>query len=295
MTCHSRREATRWAQAELGLSERRACRLVGISASSLRYESRRSTIEGLQDRLLVLARERPRYGYRRLHVLLRREGYEINHKRVHRLYRQEGLMVRRRLRKRIAAGKRVPLPLPVQPDERWSVDFMSDQLADGRVLRTLNIVDDFTRECLAIEVDTSLSGHRIVRVLEELGAEARRPRSLVMDNGPELTSKALDAWAYRTGVELRFIQPGKPVQNAYVESFNGKFRDECLSEHWFQSLDEARDVIEAWRQDYNAFRPHSSLGDLTPEEYRDRSAVLWAPSAPAGQRTSRQASGPGLT
>jgi len=267
------------------LSERRSCRLLGISASSLRYESRRSTIEGLQERMLVLARERPRYGYRRLHVLLRREGYEVNHKRVHRLYRHEGLMVRRRLRKRIAARKRVPLPLPVRADERWSVDFMSDQLADGRVFRTLNIVDDFTRECLAIEVDTSLSGHRLVRVLELLVAGERRPQALVMDNGPELTSKVLDAWAYRNGVELRFIQPGKPVQNAYVESFNGKFRDECLNEHWFLSLNEARTVIEDWRQDYNQFRPHSSLDDLTPEQYRNRSAVLWAPPAPAGPRT----------
>jgi len=295
VTCPARREATRWIQAELGLSERRSCRLLGISASSLRYESRRSTIEGLQERMLVLARERPRYGYRRLHVLLRREGYEVNHKRVHRLYRHEGLMVRRRLRKRIAAGKRVPLPLPVRADERWSVDFMSDQLADGRVFRTLNIVDDFTRECLAIEVDTSLSGHRLVRVLELLVAGERRPQALVMDNGPELTSKVLDAWAYRNGVELRFIQPGKPVQNAYVESFNGKFRDECLNEHWFLSLNEARTVIEDWRQDYNQFRPHSSLDDLTPEQYRNRSAVLWAPPAPAGQRTTDQGKGPELT
>jgi putative transposase len=285
VTCPARREATRWAVAELGLSARRACRLLAISMSSLGYESRRSTIDGLRERLLVLARERPRYGYRRLHVLLRREGYEINHKRIHRLYRQEGLMVRRRLRKRIAARQRVPLPLPVRTDERWSVDFMSDQLADGRVFRTLNIVDDFTRECLAIEVDTSLSGHRLVRVLERLGDEDRRPHALVMDNGPELTSRALDTWAYRNCVALRFIQPGKPVQNAYVESFNGKFRDECLNGHWFLSLDEARTAIEDWRQDYNQFRPHSSLNDLTPEQYREWSAVPWAPPAPSGQRT----------
>jgi putative transposase len=282
VTCPARREATRWVSSALGLSERRACRLMRISASSLRYRSHRPVIEGLRDRMLVLARERPRYGYRRLHVLLRREGYEVNHKRIHRLYRGEGLMVRRRLRKRIAASKRVPLPLPSRANERWSLDFVSDQLADGRVFRTLNIVDDFTRECRAIEVDTSLSGHRLVRVLERLCVEHGRPTALVMDNGPELTSKALDAWAYRAGVELRFIQPGKPVQNAYVESFNGKFRDECLSEHWFLSLHEARQVIEEWREDYNQFRPHSSLDDLTPEQFRDRSAVLWAPPAPAG-------------
>ena len=242
VTCPARREATRWVQGELGLSERRACGLLQISASSLRYASRRKQMDGLRERLLELARERPRYGYRRLHVLLRREGYEVNHKQVHRLYRSEGLMVRRRRRKRVAAGNRVPLPTPTRANERWSLDFMSDQLADGRVFRTLNIVDDFTRECRTIEVDTSLSGRRLVRVLEGVCAEHGRPRALVMDNGPELTSKALDAWAYRDGVELRFIQPGKPVQNAYVESFNGKFRDECLNEHWFLSLDEARRV-----------------------------------------------------
>lgn len=282
VTCPARREATRWVQSELGLSERRACLLLRISASSLRYRARMIAIDGLRERMLALARERPRYGYRRLHVLLRREGYEVNHKRIHRLYRREGLMVRRRVRKRIAAGNRVPLPAPTRANERWSLDFMSDQLADGRVFRTLNIVDDFTRECRAIEVDTSLSGRRLVRVLEGLCSDHGRPKALVMDNGPELTSKVLDAWAYRNGVELCFIQPGKPVQNAYVESFNGKFRDECLSEHWFLSLDEAREVIEEWRQDYNQFRPHSSLDDLTPEQFRDRSAVLWAPPAPAG-------------
>jgi putative transposase len=295
VTCPARREATRWARGELGLSERRACRLMRISASSLRYASRRATIEGLRERMLALARERPRYGYRRLHVLLRREGYEINHKRIHRLYRLEGLMVRRRLRKRIAAGQRVPLPTPTRANERWSLDFVSDQLADGRVFRTLNIVDDFTRECRAIEVDTSLSGRRLARVLEQLCAEHGRPQALVMDNGPELTSKALDAWAYRNAVELRFIQPGKPIQNAYVESFNGKFRDECLNEHWFASLDEAREVIEEWRQDYNVVRPHSSLDDLTPEQFRDRTTLLWAPPAPAGARCDAPDDRPGLT
>jgi putative transposase len=215
--CPARREATRWVRGELGLSERRACRLLGISTSSLRYRARGTPVEGLRERLLGLARERPRYGYRRLHVLLRREGYEVNHKRVHRLYRREGLMVRRRLRKRIAAGKRVQLPLPSRANERWSLDFMSDQLADGRVFRTLNVVDDFTRECRAIEVDTSLTGRRVARVLGRLCTEHGRPAALVMDNGPELTSKALDTWAYRTGVELRFIRPGKPTENAYVE------------------------------------------------------------------------------
>jgi putative transposase len=294
VTCPARREATRWARDELGLSERRACRLLGISASSLRYEPRSTPIEGLHERLLSLARERPRYGYRRLHVLLRREGYEVNHKRIHRLYQREGLMVRRRRRKRIAAGKRVHLPLPSRVNERWSLDFVSDQLADGRVFRTLNVVDDFTRECRAIEVDTSLTGRRVARVLDRLCVEQGVPTTVVMDNGPELTSKALDTWAYRTGVELHFIRPGKPIENAYVESFNGRFRDECLNEHWFASLAEARVIIEEWRIDYNEYRPHSSLGELTPEQYRERTAVLWAPPAPAGPRCHNLDDGPEL-
>jgi len=280
---------------ELGLSERRACGLLEISASSLRYTAHREPVYGLRERLLELARERPRWGYRRLHVVLRREGYAVNHKRIHRLYRREGLMVRRRWRKRIAAGMRVPLPVPSQANERWSLDFVSDQLSDGRVFRTLNIVDDFTRECLAIEVDTSLSGVRVARVLESLCVERGRPKTLVMDNGPELTSKALDAWAYANGIELHFIQPGKPVQNAFVESFNGRFRDECLNEHWFFSLNEARTVIEDWRIDYNEYRPHSSLGELTPEQFRECSAVLRAPSAPSGPRCGDLDQGPGLT
>jgi putative transposase len=276
VTCPARREVVRWVVGELGVSERRACALLRISAASLRYAPRRPVPTELRERLLALARERPRYGYRRLHVLLQREGYEVNHKRVHRLYRSEGLMVRRRLRKRIAASKRVPLPAPTRVNERWSIDFVSDQLADGRCFRTLNIVDDLSRECLAIEVDTSLTGRRLVRVLDSLCDEHGRPTTLVMDNGPELTSKALDAWAYRNGVELHFIQPGKPMQNAYVESFNGRFRDECLNEHWFADLAEAREVIEEWRQDYNEVRPHSSLANLTPREFREQTAVFWA-------------------
>ena len=282
VTCLARREAARWVGMEFRLSERRSCTLIGISASSLRYRPRRLQVNGLAERMLALARERPRYGYRRLHVLLRREGFEVNHKRVHRLYRREGLMVRRRLRKRLTRAARAPRPLPSRANERWSLDFVSDQLADGRVFRTLNVVDDFTRECRAIEVDTSLSGARVARVLEAASLEYGRPSVLVSDNGPEFISKALDAWAYRNRVELHFIQPGKPTQNAFVESFNGRFRDECLNEHWFESLNEARAVIEEWRSDYNGYRPHSSLGDITPEEFAqvaERTALPWTPTA----------------
>jgi len=215
----------------------------------------------------VLAARRPRFGYRRLTILLRREGWVANHKRVYRVYRQEGLAVRRKRRKKLAAGARVVLPLPVRPNERWSMDFMGDTLASGRTFRTLNIVDDASRECLAIEVDTSLSGCRVTRVLDRIAATRPLPVMIVSDNGPEFTSKVLDAWAYARRVQLHFIRPGKPVENAFVESFNGKFRDECLNENWFLGLADAREKIETWRLDYNQVRPHSSLGDRTPTEY----------------------------
>jgi putative transposase len=215
----------------------------------------------------AVAYERPRFGYRRLHVMLRREGLMVNHKRVYRLYRLEGLAVRRKKRKRIALLSRKPLPVGYGPNERWSMDFMWDQLADGRSFRTLNIVDNFTRESLAIEVDVSLPGLRVTRVLDQLAEMRGLPKSIVMDNGPEFTGRELDAWAYRHGVALAFITPGKPTQNGYAESFNGKFRDECLNQHWFISLNDARRKIEDWRQDYNHVRPHSSLGNSPPVEF----------------------------
>jgi putative transposase len=228
-----------------------------------------------------LAQERPRYGYRRLQVLLGREGVTVNHKRLWRIYRQEGLAVRRKRRKRAAMGRRVMLAPAQEVNERWSMDFVGDSLADGRTFRTLNIVDDFSREAPAIVVDQSIPGERVVRELDTLGAERGLPKMIVMDNGPEFAGKALDAWAYRNGVTLHFIRPGKPVENAYVESFNGKFRDECLNEHWFTSVPHARDVIEGWRQDYNEVRPHSSLGNLAPAEFARRAqAELRSPTAP---------------
>jgi putative transposase len=261
------REAIGFLLSEFKFSERRACDVLGHARSSCRYVPRRTTVKALLDDLLQHARQRPRFGYRRLHLLLRRGGWTVNHKRVYRLYRAEGLAVRRRKRKRLAAGLRVKLPLPTRPIERWSMDFVHDTLASGRKFRTLNVVDDKTREALAIEVDTSLGGSRVVRVLDRLVASLGAPQVIVCDNGPEFTGRALDEWAYRTGVKIHFIQPGKPTQNAYIESFNGKFRDECLNEHWFLDLKDARDKIEAWRVDYNEVRPHSSLGDMTPKEY----------------------------
>ncbi len=261
---------------------RRACRVIQIAESSYRYRSCRQEPEGLRERLLELAAERPRFGYRRLHVLLVREGWAVNHKRIQRMYREEKLAVRRKRRKRVAQTARRPKVLPAGPNERWSMDFMADSLATGRGFRTFNVVDDFTRECVAIEVDTSLSGERVTRVLDQVIERRGKPLSLVMDNGPEFAGRALDAWAYQRGVQLHFIRPGKPIENCFVESFNGKFRDECLNQHWFTSLRDARLEIEAWRRDYNHVRPHSSLGQLPPAVFAKGAELrsLQATSAP---------------
>jgi len=249
-------------------SERRACALVGVGRATVRYRPRERPDAGpLRRRLLALAGERPRFGYRRLHALLRREGVVVNHKRIERLYREDGLAVRRRGRKRVArAGRGRPVP-PGRPNEQWALDVLGDALASGRRVRALAVIDAYTREALAIEVDTSLPGERVVRVLERIAAARGVPEQIVLDNGPELTGRALDQWADRHGVRLRFIDPGKPIQNAFCESFNGRFRDECLNEHWFLGLADARRIIEAWRADYNHHRPHSSLGYRSPTAY----------------------------
>lgn len=241
--------------------------LVGIQRATHRYRARPRVDEPrLRQRLRELAAARPRFGYRRLSVLLRREGVVVNHKRVARLYRAEGLAVHRRTRKRVARDRRDPPPFPTRPNQQWAADFLSDALAWGRTIRLFAVVDVCTREALAIEVDTSFPGARVVQVLERLVIERGVPPELVLDNGPELTGRALDQWAYAQGVRLHFIEPGKPVQNAVIESFNGRFRDECLNEHWFLSLADARRIVEAWRQDYNRTRPHSALGYRTPAE-----------------------------
>jgi putative transposase len=253
---------------ELGIT--RACGLIGISRSLYRYQAKRSGDEELKARLIELAEQKRRYGYRRLHVLLRREGWDINRKRTYRVYHAAGLMVRRRKRKRIAGIERSIKVPAVGPNKSWSMDFVSDGLIDGRRLRCLNIVDDFTKECLAIEVDTSLPGYRVVEVLERLMEMRGLPESVTVDNGPEFAGKVLDEWAYRKQLRLQFITPGKPQENAYIESFNGKFRDECLNEHWFISMRHARREIEAWRQEYNDIRPHSTLGYMAPREFAER-------------------------
>ncbi len=269
MTPAAGRAAVGWVRRRFGFSERRACAVVGVARATARYRPRGGLDDGaLRRRLLALAGERPRFGYRRLHALLWREGVRINHKRVERLYRLDGLAVRRRGRKRVArAGRGRPTP-PTRPNQQWALDFLSDALASGRRLRVLAVIDASTRESLAIEVDTSLPGERVVRVLARVAAERGLPEEVVLDNGPELTGRALDEWAHHNGVRLRFIDPGKPVQNAFMESFNGRFRDECLNEHWFLSLGDARRITAAWRADYNCARPHSALGYRTPDEAR---------------------------
>jgi putative transposase len=223
--------------------------------------------EVIRKRLKKLAETRRRFGCPRLHVMLRREGFMINHKRTERIYRQEGLILRIRRRKKISSLLRIDSPKPNYPNHIWSMDFMRDSLAGGRVMKVLCVVDEYTRKCFRIEVDTSINGVRVARFLSEISQAEGLPEIIIIDNGPEFIGAALDAWAYERGVKLTFIHPGKPVENAYIESFNGRFRDECLNENWFLSLEHARQIIEKWRIDYNNDRPHSSLGYLTPEEF----------------------------
>jgi putative transposase len=277
-------------------SERRACQLAGVGRSSCRYQARRRDDEELRQRLRELAGERRRFGYRRLTVLLRREGQAVNPKRVYRLYREEGLAVRPRKRKRLKAAARTPLALPVRANEVWTMDFTQDALASGRKFRTLNLMDGYTREALRWAADTSLPGARVVRVLAQLGETRGVPERIQVDNGPEFISQLVDQWAFEQGVKLHFIEPGKPTQNAHIESCNGKFRDECLNENWFLSLEEARMKIEAWRRDYNQVRPHSALGYQTPEEFAAQAAARGAsPPTPLALLTKELISTPELT
>jgi len=268
------------------LSERRACGLIGMNRGSWRYRKKGRDETALRRRLLELAAERPRFGYRRLHRMLRREKWMVNHKRVYRLYREDGLAMRRRKGKRFRAEARVPLVPPTRANQAWTMDFTRDSLASGRKFRTLNLMDGYTREALCIEVDTSLPGLRVVQVLERVAQERGFPEAIQVDNGPEFISRAVDQWAYANSVALHFIDPGKPVQNAFIESFNGKFRDECLNQSWHTSLQDAQQSIEAWRVDYNTVRPHSSLGYLTPEEYAATAARPASTPTPVVPHTS---------
>ena len=263
----AKREAVAHLQSVFGMSERRACAIVGADRKSMRYRSRRGDDIELRQRLRDLALQRRRFGYRRLHILLRREGIEINRKKTQRLYREEGLTVRRRRGRRRATGSRAPAPVLALPNQRWSLDFIHDQLATGRRFRVLNIVDDVTRECLRAVVDTSISGKRVVRELADLIDERGAPKMIVSDNGTELTSNAVLIWSGEAKVDWHYIAPGRPMQNGYVESFNGRMRDELLNETLFLSLGHARDIVAHWADDYNTERPHSSLGYATPAAF----------------------------
>ncbi len=253
------------------VSERRACQLVGVSRSTLRYEPARSEEDQqLRSKIVELAQERRRFGYRRIHALLRRDGVAVNHKRVYRLYREANLAVKRRKRRKGVAVPREPLSLPAQRNEVWSMDFVMDALSHGRRIKILTIVDDCTKEAVDLVADFGISGHYVTRVLDQVARFRGYPKAIRTDQGPEFTGRALDQWAYEHNVQLKLIQPGKPTQNAYIESFNGKFRDECLNKHWFHSLAHARTIIQAWRKDYNEQSPHSMLGYMTPAEAAER-------------------------
>ena len=253
--------------AEHRFTERRSCRLVGISRSSRAYQARADRHAALRERLTDLAGKHKRWGYRLLHAQLGREGFRASVKVVWRIYREEGLGLRRTRRKKIPLRVREGSRCPIAPNQRWALDFMSDALSNGRRFRTANLKDECTRECPSIEVDFSLTGERVVSMLERVCHERGYPETLVVDNGPELRSRALGAWADDHGVRLWFIDPGKPTQNAYIESFNGRLREECLNLHEFTSLGEAREIIENWRVHYNTERPHSSLKYRTPAEF----------------------------
>jgi len=272
----ARRQDVRHVIQRCSISERHACRLLGVDRSSYRYRPQEKQDEELCERLRQLAAAHPRYGYRRLGALLRREGQRVNHKKVERLYRQQGLAVRRRKRKRLVRGARAAAPALERANQQWSLDFVSDTTAQGRTLRLLTVIDVYTRECLAIETDTSLSGRRVTAALDEVLVQRSRPQTIRVDNGPEFRSRWFRAWCEGKGIRLDFIEPGKPMQNAFIESFNGRLRDECLNANWFRNLRHARLVVAAWRNRYNHQRPHSALGYRTPTEFANRDLPVMA-------------------
>jgi len=258
----------RWAQEAYRISERHAARLVQLAIGTLRYRSRKVFDEVLRHRLREMAETHVRYGYRRLTVLLRREGWHVNAKRIYRLYREEGLIVRTKQRRKMARRRPVPTGVAVRPNHCWSMDFVSDKLADGRPFRILTVVDQFTRECVKLEADRSMTGMKVVQALERAQQErGSLPKSITVDNGSEFCSRAMEAWAMSHEVQLCFIRPGRPVENGFIESFNGRLRDECLNVEWFTSLDDARQKLAKFREHYNQQRPHSALADRTPAAF----------------------------
>ena len=255
------------------VSDRRACRLLELARSSFRYTPVVRDERALTGRLKELAFSRVRFGYRRLLVMLKREGWNVGRRRVYRLYKALGLAVRSKIRRKRVSQVRVPLPSAAAPNERWSMDFVTERLDNGRYFRILTLIDQYTRECLQLWADSALTGQKVVFCLQRLAQTRGLPKAITVDNGAEFCSRAMDAWAYQTGVKLDFIRPGRPVENGFVESFNGRLRDECLNTNLFFSLPDVREKLESWRQDYNTLRPHGSLGHLPPAEYAQR--AVW--------------------
>lgn len=280
MTPTRRRERTRWIQETFQIAVARACRLTGLARATWYRKRTARDQSALRLRIRELAMARPRFGYLRIHVLLRREGWLVNKKRVRRLYRLDGLQVRMRVRRRKhMALHRGPAPMPTGPEQRWSMDFVHDQLFDGRPFRVLTVVDQWSRQSPVLEAGTSFTGRDVVTVLDRLLAGGRAPRSITVDHGTEFMSKALEAWAFYRSVQLDFTRPGKPTDNSHIESFNGRLRDECLNVHQFTSLADAQAKLEAWRVDYNQRRPHGSLGHLTPSEFVTQGQLKRIPEA----------------
>ncbi len=286
MTPDARRKAVAHLMETHLVSQRRACAALNVDRSTVRYQSRRDDDEELRATIKRVSKERRRFGYRRIHVMVEREGHRVNHKKLRRIYREEKLQVRRRGGRKRALGTRKPMVLPDGPNQRWSLDprhclsdqwrsngSISDAFTDGRRFRILTVVDDFTRENLALVADTSLSGLRVTRELDRVVAERGMPGTIVSDNGTEFTSMAILRWVQENGIDWHYIAPGKPTRNAFIESFNGKLRDECLNETLFSSLAEARETLDAWREDYNTHRPHSALGNLTPMEFAEKKSM----------------------
>lgn len=273
------------------LSERRVCRLFRLDRKTYRYVAHGRDNTALRLRLKELAAARVRFGYRRLYVLLRREGWNVNHKRVYRIYLEEELTVRTKQRKKIASRARLVLPGATAPNERWSMDFVSDRLVDGRAFRVLTVVDQFSRFCPILEPDQNLTGQKVAASLDRAAKDHGYPKAITVDNGSEFYSRAMDAWAYRHGVQLQFIRPGKPVENGFIESFNGRLRDECLNVDLFFSIPDARQKLETWRRDYNEVRPHSSLADATPAKYQKLLFALSSVNTAAGEGRQGNPSG----
>jgi len=267
VTPEAKREAVAHLCERHEVSQRRACDVLSVDRSSVRYRSVRPDDTELCAAIRGVASERRRFAYRRIHVMLRRAGWQINHKKLKRLYCEDNLQLRKRGGRKRALGTRKPLLVPGRINDRWLLDFVSDAFTDGRRFRVLAVIDDYSRECLALVADTSLSGQRVTRELDAIIARRGKPRTLVSDNGTELTSVAILKWCQKTKVGWHYIAPGKPMQNGFVESFNGSFRNEWLNETLFSTLADARHHISLWKEDYNVNRPHSSLGNLTPREY----------------------------